>query len=269
MGLMIDLKPQKYGITEYKKRELDSLTRQVIQAENQVTQLEAIVASLSQKSLVFQEFLGRAEANRSLAMGNKNLIDAVLKNAKDLRDNSRVAFNEMVIAKAKTEQVAQNTKRVIDKLIFSAESINQLATMVTREKSQNNLVSDELVDMITTAGKDANNAVALQLTALKAAFAAQASNQESEAACTLEYTQTNRWYEMLVPSKPTATEASLKALLDTADTNANEAYARAKDAYGKTGNQLSEKTSDLNKARTNLKSLQLALAAANAAALAS
>jgi len=271
MSTILDLKPAKYGITEYKKRELDSLTRQVLHAENQVTQLEAIVASLAQKSAVFQDFLTKADTNRTIALSNKTLIDTVLKNAKDLRDNSEIAFNEMVVAKVKTEQVAQNTKRVIDQLIYSAEAINQLANMITRDKSQNNLVSDELVDMITTAGKDANNAVALQLTALKAAFAAQGSNQDSEAACTLEYTQALRWYEILSPdaSEAERTDPNLNALLDTADANANEAYSRAKDANGRTLDQLNLKTTELNKARTNLKSLQLALAAANAAALAS
>ncbi|MFT3795820.1 hypothetical protein [Flavobacterium sp.] len=260
----------KYGVTEYKKRELDSITRKVLNAENKVTQLEAIVTALTQKSNMFQGFLDSADANRAQALSNMNLVDAVVKNAQDLKDNSSIALDEMTAAIGKTGDVAQNAKAVIGKLIYTADSINKLAGLIVRKKAQNYLISDELVSMITTAGADANNAVALQLTALKAAFAAQSSNQDAEAACALEYSQAIRLYDVLTTNAGTDVPgSSLQQLLHQANDQAQKDYAQALSAFTETLNQLEFKTTELNKAQTNLKSLQLGLAAANAAALAS
>jgi hypothetical protein len=260
----------KYGVTEYKKRELDYLSIQVLDAENEVTQLQAIVTSLTQKSATFQSFLAIADANRATALNNKNLVDAVVKNATDLQANSSIAFNEMVIAKAKAVDVAKNTNSVLNKLIYTAESINKLANLVVRKKAQNPLISDELVSMITTAGTDANNAVALALVALKSTFAAQASNQDSEAAATLEYTQSMKLLDVLtINADNDEPSLSLQHLLHGAYEKSKHDYIHAQDANNETLNQLNLKTAELKKAQVNLKSLQSGFAAANAAALAS
>ncbi|MBI3134476.1 MAG: hypothetical protein HYZ14_07335 [Bacteroidetes bacterium] len=268
---MTVLTPAKYGINEKKKKELDLLTIQVQDAENNVTQLQAIVDSLTQKSATFQAFLSAADANRAQALSNKNLVDSVVQTANDLVENSQIAFTEMVLAKEKSEAVAENVNSVIGKLIYSAESINRLANLIVRKKAQNPLISDELVSTITTAGTDANNAVALTLVALKSAFAAQATSQESEAACTLEYTQSITLADTLSVDKETknATSQCIQKMLDGAYTTAKEDYERAQDANNKTLKQLNQKTVELNKAQIQLRSLQLGLAAANAAALAS
>ncbi len=89
----------------------------------------------------------------------------------------------MVIAKGQTVQVAENINSVINKLIYSAESINKLANLVVRKKAQNPLISDELVSMITTAGTDANNAVAVTLVALKSAFGGTSSESGVGSCC--------------------------------------------------------------------------------------
>lgn len=265
------LSPVKYGINEKKKKELDLLTSQVLDAENNVTQLQAIVDSLTQKSATFQAFLATADANRSQALSNKNMIDNVVQMANDLQQNSEIAFTEMVLAKEKSESVAENINSVIGKLIYSAESINKLANLIVRKKAQNPLISDELVSTITTAGTDANNAVALTLIALKSSFAAQATSQESEAACTLEYTQSITLTDTLSKDKETKTTTSqcIQNMLNDAYTTAKDDYERAQDANNKTLKQLNQKTVELNKAQIQLRSLQLGLAAANAAALAS
>lgn len=260
----------KYGITEFKKKELDALTTQVLDAQDDVTQLQAIVTSLTQKSNNFQSFLNAADANRTQALNNKELVDAIVQNALDLMNNSNVTFNEMVIAKAKTKDVATNMNSVINKLIYSAEAINKLANIVVRKKAQNPLISDELVSMVTTAGTDANNAVALALVALKASFAAQATNQDSEAATGLEYTQAMKLYEVLtVNSENENPKICLQKMLHSAYTKAKADYLHAQKANNETLQQLNLTTTELNKAQIKLKSLQSGLSAATSAALAS
>lgn len=260
----------KYGITEFKKKELDSLTIQVLDAQDDVTQLQAIVASLTDKSNNFQAFLAAAEANRTQALNNKELVEAVVQNALDLQNNSNIAFNEMVLAKAKSQDVATNINSTINKLIYAAEAINKLGNIIIRKKAQNPLISDELVNMVTTAGNDANNAVALALVALKASFAAQATNLDSEAATTLEYTQSMKFYEMLTNNSDNENPSiCLQKMLHNAYTKAKSDYLHAQKANTETLQQLNLTTTELSKAQIKLRSLQSGLSAATAAALAS
>lgn len=264
----------RYGITESKKAELDALSLQVIDAQYDVNKFQSIVTSLTDKVNNFQGFLATAENTRTQAYNNKILMDQLLQNAIDLKNNSNIAFNEIVVADSKTKDLSTNIKMVIDKLIYSVDVLNKLSAIVTRKKALNPLISDELISVLSTAGSDANNAIALTLIALKSTFAAQASNTESEAAIELAYTQSDDLYECLIgaPDEDNDTgkkEISLNQLLHNAYTNAKENYHRMEKALTMSTKQLNDAKSDLNKAQIKLKSLQSGLAAANAAALAS
>jgi Ribonuclease G/E len=265
----------KYGITEKKKSELDQLSNRVIDAQDIVEQLQAIVSSLTDKSAKFQAALAVAEANKEQALNNRNLLDQVVQNALNLRDDSAVAFDEMVLADSTTKIMSVQMKDVIDKLIYSAEVVNKLSNLVIRKKALNPLISDDLVSRISTAGKDANNAVALVLVALKSVFAAQASNLESEAATALEYTEAMKLYDVLTGKSVDEDDDdkkhpdSLQKLLHEAYTAAETGYKDAFRANAETIKQLNQANSELSKAQIKLKSLQSGLAAGNAAALAS
>src|SRR5262249_1723515 len=109
---------------------------------------------------------------------------------------------------------------------------------------------------------------------LKSVFSLQASNMESEAASALEYTESIKLYEVLTgkhadKSDLEHSQDSLSHLLDKAYTKSEQAYKEAFRANAETIKQLNAANSDLSKAQIQLKSLQLGLSAANAAALAS
>lgn len=260
----------KYGITEKKKAELDALTLKVLDEQHQVEQFQAIVTALTDKSEKFQAFLMAAEANRAQALSNKNLMDEVVQNALGLQKNSKIAYNEMVAADSQTKILAITVRSVMNELIYAAEVINRLANMVIRKKDQNPLISDELMSMIATAGKDANNAVALTLVALKSTFAAQASSMESQAAAGLEYPQSIKLYNLLTFKGSAATkEQSIQELLDSAYDTAKTDFISAKKASQTTIDQLNIAKTQLGKAQVWYNSLSSGLSAGNAAALAS
>jgi len=259
----------KYGVTESKKRTLDSLTIQVLNATDEVSQLQAIVTSLTNKSTTYQGFLTQADANKTQSKNNVSLMDSVIKNALNLKDISEVALNEVVYTNDKTKQVAHNTTIVINKLIYTAEMINKLAGLITRKKAQNPLISDQLIALITKAGTNANNAVALTLVALNATFTAQSTNKDVLNTAALENIQSGRLYDKLTSdNKTNSPNVSLKTLLNNAYDIAVAEFDKMQKAYNETLNQLNLKTAELNTAQINLKSLQAGLAAANAAALA-
>lgn len=270
-------KLQRYGITEKKKAELDSLKNQVIDAGAIVQQQQIIVNSLNEKATRYQGYLLVADANRTHALSNKNLIDQVVQNAYDLGYNSRNAFNMTAASSNNTTLVAENISDLINKLIYSVEIINKLSNLVIRKKALNPLISDDLISRINTAGTDANNAVALTLIALKSTLAAEASILESEAAITLENKQATKLYLTLTDEKSIdaplspqpVTDTSIRALLYNAYKNSQIAYDKANTANDETARQLNYASTNLSKAQIRLQSLQSGLAAATAAALAS
>lgn len=271
----------KYGVTEKKKAELDVLQNQVIDTQAEVQQQQIIVASLTEKSKRFQDFLASADNYRTVTLNNKALVDQVIQNAYDLSYNSKNAFSKMTISNENTKQVALGINDLINKLIYSVEIINKLSTLVIRKKALNPLISDDLISRINTAGTDANNAVALTLIALKSTMAAEASCLESEATITLESKQALKLYftlsgedsidKPLQSAKvPTSSkEPSIRDLLYDAYNEALKSYNETDAANDETTRQLSIASTNLNKAQILLASFQSALAAANAAALAS
>lgn len=264
----------KYGVTEKKKSELDALSKQVLDAQGEVDQLQAITDSLSEKSTKLQQELTTADSNKATALSNKDLVDEVINNAEDLKNNSKITFDEVVRADVKIKTVAREIKNVINKLIYSAEVINKLSSLVIRKKALNPLISDELITMVTAAGTDANNAVALTLVALESVFASQATTLESEAALSLEYLQAIKLYEFLTGEDSDKINneipiESIKRLLYEAYDISSNIYENTLNASKDTTKQLNLAKIKLSKVEVKLSSLQAGLAAANAAALAS
>ncbi|RYU91654.1 hypothetical protein EWM62_06865 [Mucilaginibacter terrigena] len=263
--------PKRYGVTEKKKSELDALTIQVTDTQYDVQQMQAIVDSLTTKAANFQAYVVTNDNNRARTLSNRNMLTQILQSATSLQQNSETAFNAIVIADSKTRDVAVGVKVLIDKLIYSAEVINKLSNLIIRKKALNPLINDDLVAKVSTAGADANNAVALTLVALQSAYAAQASNLQSEAASALQYTQAIKLYDVLSGQDEDEKDAenSLSTLLDNAYENAKKIYDQSVKASDATNQQLSVATANLVQAQIKLRSYQLGLAAANAAALAS
>lgn len=264
----------KYGVTEEKKSKLDHLNNEVIDAQNEVDQYQAIVDALNTKLQTFSAQLLEVETNKTAALANRDLLDTVVANAKELTENSQIAALEVEKASEKIGVVATSVKEVIDKLIFTAEIINKLANLTIRKKALNPLISDELISMLTTAGNDANNAVALTLTALNSVYASQATTLESESAMSLEFLQSVKLYEFFIGKEIdgitnkvpfVALEELLNGAYEISELNYNAILTAVKD----TNTQLNESQASLNKAKVNLNSLKSAYAAANAAALAS
>ncbi|QHI37231.1 hypothetical protein IMCC3317_26090 [Kordia antarctica] len=263
-----DPAPQKYGITEKKKQEIDFLTQEVLNAQNEVQQYQAIVTSLTEKSTKLETELSTAEANKTQALNNKNSVDTVVNNAKDLYASSGKTLKESSGAETDIKGVATEINTVINKLIYSAEVINKLSNLVIRKKAINPLISDELITMVTQASSDANNAVALTLIALESVFSSQATTIESKAAMELEESQSKKLYEFIVGAggnEKTSLEGYLSQAYDITSNMYEESLAASNDTVG----QLDDAQVSLSKAQVKLSSLQAGLAAANAAALAS
>jgi hypothetical protein len=264
---------RKRGITEAKKKELDTMASRVLAAQNKVEEIQAVVTSLTGKSTEIKAELATRDGNRAKALSNKDLLDTVIGQVTELYENSKIVASEIKDSSLKIKHVAIDIKELIDKLIYSAEVINKLSNLVIREKASNPLISDELVTMVGNAGTNANNAVALTLVALNAVFTSQANTIESEAIIILENFQAEKLYEFMTkeatPQEGDLPVKNIKTLIDEMYDKSLTLYASALEANNDITKQLSAVTSDLDRAKMNLSSLEAGLAAANAAALAS
>jgi len=259
------------GVNEQKKAELDALTIEVLDAQQNVAQYQAIIDSLTEKSGNIQNFLTADENMRSQTYNNKLLMDQMMQTTLDLKNTSKVAVNEMNEAGIKTKKLAPHIKKLVDQLIYASEIINKLSNIIIRKKAINPLISDDLITMVGTAGKNANDAVALTLIALQSTFAAQASNLETEMAMALEMEQSKAFYDLLTGTTRTSAsgKTSLAWYLNNAYTVAKNKYEETEKAYKMVSRQLNDAIADLSKVQVKLKSLQSGLAAATAATLAS
>ena len=269
-----------HGVTEKKKAELDALIIEVLDAQHDVDQYQAMVDSLLEKSMKFQVYLSDADSDRAKTLSNRNMVDSLLQSVIDLYGNSKIANTEATDADARTKALATQINTVVNKLIYSADIIKKLGNLVVRRKAQNPLISDELVSILSTVGSDVNNAVALSLVALRSVFAAQASAIETHQGSDLEFKQSVTLYELLTGhdirdidnrknDQEISDNGSLYGKLYKAYEDAKKHYEETHKGYTMTMQQLNHAQVHLNKAQTKLKSLQSGLSAGNAAALSS
>ncbi len=188
---------QKYAITEKKQAELNALATQITDTTNLVSQLESMVDSLSQKSANFAGQLATALVDKDTALTNYDLLKNIVNSVKNLVSNAEIVSDQTQKSKDSLQIVSGHVSDLIGELIFSAEMINKLQVLVNNRKVLVPLISDQLIDILTTACADANNAVALTLTALQSCYAAQASGKEANEITILEYSQSQALYEHL------------------------------------------------------------------------
>lgn len=287
--------PKKYGVSEQKKSDIDAMQIEVTNAEYNVAQYQSIVNSLTEKVATFTAYLATAETNQATALSNKNLVDAVLQDAIDLLLNSEIAFNQIVEADIMVRDVAADMKDVIDKLIFALQIINRVDALVQSKKALNPIISDELVSTIQTASANGNIAVSNCLIALQSCYIATSTTAEAEFASSLEVVHSKVLIMMLTGEKETKDsqgklkdlvkksiqkfrkegvsipdkDDSLYWMLQKAYDNSVLEYNRQLNALTHVEDELDEAQTELDKAEINLASLQRALSAAQAAALAS
>ena len=258
--------------------------------------MQAIVDSLTQKLDKLNTQLTAAESSKERALSNKNLADEVKNDLDNLIEASTIAIEEAVEAETTITLVATSINDLINQLIYSAEVINKLAILVNKKKQSNPLISDELIDKINEIGADADNAVALTMTALKSVFTSQATTTEADSALSLELIQASKLYyyvtgvnimglkdgdktfqnETLEDVSSTYAsvnqdkkEMNIIDLLNNIYNTSVKQYNDALIASQETTSELGVAQDELAKAQASLASSQAALAAANAAALAS
>lgn len=268
------MKNTTYNITEVKQAAINELTRQVLDAKYEVEQYQSIVNSLEEKASKFQLFLVSSEESMKQTQNNLTLIEEILVAAKDLESRSNIALGEIHTANNRMDKMVSSLNDVVNELIYIAQVVSMLHTLIVRKKASNPLISDEVINKIITSEKDANNAVSLALVALESSFTAQSSIIESKGIATLEYKES---VSLVSNIKAISSSSDEKILSETLIYNQlQKAYKNAKENNEKaikasqiTIKQLAEAVSKFNKAEAKLNSFQSGLSAANAATLGS
>lgn len=272
-----------YGIADQKKAELDLLTAQVNQAQYAVAQQQVIVNSLVAKSNQFNSFLAQADADQATALANFNLVKDAMSSVNALVAGAKFALRQTDAASDGVCKVSAGVAELINKLIFSVEIIDKLAQLINKQKSINPLVPDSLIAFLSKATTDANNAVALTLTALQSCYAAETTLLESLSAMKLGDDQATKLKAKMEqgwnsPKECTSAAAcncgftdgsdGIVSLLYRAYQTASLNYKAALQDSNSVTKQLTYAQAQLADATTMLNSYQSGLAAATAAAYA-
>lgn len=256
------------GIVYREKATLDWLAIQVDEAQYQVDQWQANVDALTAKSQQFNDFLTAADANKSAALSNLNLAIDVESSVTSLCNSTGLAVKQTDTATNRITLVSRDMATLVNKLIFAVELIEKFGQLVNKQKSNNPLIPDSLIAFMAKATSDANNAVALTLTALQSCYAAEATSLRSLQVITLENDQVTQLQGTINGQSGSPSGADVLALVKQAFEIANEKYNQARTNLAVANKQLAFAQSKLALATTSLSSYQSGLAAATAAAYA-
>lgn len=263
------------AISDQKLADINQINRQVQIAQYEVAQKQSIVTSLLAKSNQFQGYLTEAQSNQATALANFNLVTQAMGSVTDLAAATLLARDKVDQASEGMSGVARDTASLVNELIFTVEVIDKLTQYVNKQKSMNPLIPDTLVAFLGKAATDANDAIALSLTALQSSYSAEATLLESETTIQTGFEQANALAGKAPScgcnaySTPVGGDMSkLTALLEKANKAATSNYNSALNNNAIVTKQLAYAQSELAKAQTRLNSVQAGLAAANAAAYA-
>ena len=271
------------GIANAKKGKLDSLTMQVTETQYEVDQYQAIINAETEKSVQFNAFLTEADANKSTALANLNLVKGIDFSVNSLVKSTKLAMEQSGTAAKKISQVSGDMSTLVDKLIFSVELIVRFDQLVNKQKASNPLIPDTLISFMSKAVTDANNAVALTLAALESCYAAEATALRSKSVINLENDQVIELEDKIENIAPESSSLPMDGIYHVGLTVEStgvlplsiQAYNKANDKYKQAlvdnnmvNQQLAHAKTLLATATTSLSSYKAGLAAATAAAYA-
>jgi septal ring factor EnvC (AmiA/AmiB activator) len=206
-----------YATSIEKKRELESLKSQVNRTQARIKKLDANVSGLNQKLADFTLFMNNADANDKTAADHLAFINQVLNGIGETIKKTEFVIVHTQKANRGINDTAKEISGLINQLVYSVELIDALALSIDKQKAANNLIPGDLVAAVTTASADANNAVALCLTALESCNLAMTTSNQSNEITLLEYQQSMALYGLI-----TGLDSEVSAHIAVAETYHNQ-----------------------------------------------
>ena len=291
-----------------KKNELERLKSQISRAEFKIQKLTARTTALTVKQSDFSLYLAEAKANKDIAATNETHVKHVTHSIKETFKKIKHVIEKTKSSNDEISSTSLQMSVLIKALVYSVELIDALAVTINKKKAANALIPDDLITVITTASADANNAIALCLTALESCNIAMTNSDQAHEITLLEYIQSLELYGLITGNaevvndyikaidiyqkSPTEKNKSamhhqyhrvldakasngdcgnndaLTALLSKARIEAKQQVELAAEAKQRVDQELAQSSGQLDKESSVLESLKAGLAAANAAALA-
>lgn len=201
------MKSMKNGIAELKNAEIEALANQVNKAQFRVNQLTTVVTSLTAKQANFAALLTDADSKKDAALANLNQAKTLVANVETLQRYAVLVNQQTDKSLNNVRETANHMSELIEQLIFSADVVEKLSGFVNRQKAANKVIPDALVAVLNQATSDANNAVALTLTALQSSYASAASVDEAGSVSALGSRQAQQWLTLLTGVSPDVQES--------------------------------------------------------------
>jgi DNA-binding CsgD family transcriptional regulator len=291
-----------------KKNELERLKSQIARTEFKIQKLTARTIALTKKQGDFTLYLADAKSNKDIAETNEIHVKQVTNSIKETFKKIKHVIEKTKSSNDEISSTSLQMSVLIKALVYSVELIDALAVTINKKKAANALIPDDLITVITTASADANNAIALCLTALESCNVAMTSSDQTHEITLLEYIQSLELYGLITGNAEVinhyikainvyqkspveknelalhhqylrvldakasngehGNNNALTALLNKARIEAKQKVESAAEAKKRVDQELAQSSGQLDKESSVLESLKAGLAAANAAALA-
>lgn len=180
-----------------KKFELEKLKSQVARAQSKIKKLQAKVGKLTLKLDDSTLVANNANANKASATDNFIFVEQVIGGIEETVKKVDRVIESTQSANSGINYTAGEISKLINNLVYSVELIDALALAINKQKAANELIPDDLVTAITTASGDANEAVALCLTAMQSCNLAMTTSKQADGITSLEYQQSLMLYGLI------------------------------------------------------------------------
>lgn len=178
-------------------QELGLLNSDIKTTEGEIKKLEAQVTGLTQQQSNAAQYLDNANSNHHNAKINKGFVDQVSSGIIETVKKTNLMTVSTLHSGQSIKSTAGIMAELIKQLVYSIELIDTLAITINKNKQANILIPDDLVDTITAAGSDANNAMALSLTALQSCCVSMTVSEQVKSITIMEYIQSLELYAQL------------------------------------------------------------------------
>ena len=282
---------KNYATSIEKNRELTKLTSKIKRVQATIARYEVNVTIITQKQAVYLASLADAKINRDNADANAKYGYMVFNGIKETIKSMDTVVIKTNGCETGINTVSKDISKLIRQLIYAMEMVDALSVTINKKKAANILIPDDLVKAITSVSGDANNAVALCLTALESCHLAMVKSGQTTEMTILERCRSYKLYNLITGHEGKVNQDELKKsiedikkeikgikneklpsplllLLDDAKNETEKRYKNIEDDKAKIDNELSESHASLEREMAKLESLKSGLDAAKAVALA-
>lgn len=250
------------NIAQLKLAEISALSTTIDQVQNDVAARQSTIDSLIARNALFSDRLAQADAIRDTALANLNITQASMTATDALATASEEVNRQASETDAALSKIAEKKVELVRQLAFVASLLEKAGHLINKQKASNPVIPDTLISVLSQAGSDCANVLALGLTAQDACMVASSTMNGTHSSLELAQKQVATLKGMLATDGgPAGEHGGVFGNMKGIYSSGMEHYDAALAVNTNATNQINHASATLATAKAKLASLQMGLAA--------